>query len=47
MRKRIKANLTKQEKAVLRLRRTMPFGTGTRLFKNKKRELNKKWCRRK
>ena len=45
MRKRIKKNLTPIERAVLRARKSMPYPTGTRIFKNKKKELNKKWCR--
>ncbi len=46
MRKRIKANLTKQEQALLRLRKNVLIPIGTKIFKNKKRELGKKWCRR-
>lgn len=45
MRKRVKKNLTEQERAILRLRKSMPFPTGTKAFKDRKKELNKKWCR--
>ncbi len=47
MRKRTKKKLSKQEEAVLRVRKTMPCPTGTRVFKDRKKELNKKWCRMK
>jgi len=45
MNKRIKKNLTETEKSLFRLRKNMPFPTGTKTFKNKKKDLNKKWCR--
>jgi hypothetical protein len=44
--KKKRKNLTEQEKAYFRLRKKMPCPTGTKVFKNKKKELNKKWCRR-
>jgi len=47
MRKRIRKNLTPIERAVLRVRKSVLIPTGTKIFKNKKRELNRKWCRRK
>ncbi len=43
--KKKKKNLTEQEKAVLRARKTMPCPTGTKVFKDRKKERNKKWCR--
>ena len=45
MNKRTKKNLTETEKSLFRLRKNMPFPTGTKTFKNKKKDLNKKWCR--
>ncbi len=47
MRKRVKKNLSEKEKAVLRIRKKMPCKVGTIAFKDRKKELNKKWCRRK
>jgi len=45
MKKRKKKNLTEQEKAVLRLRKSSPCPTGTKVFRNKKKEQNKRKCR--
>jgi hypothetical protein len=41
-----KKQLSKMEKAILRARKVMPCPTGTKVFKDRKKEQNKKWCRR-
>jgi len=41
-----KKQLSEMEQAVLRLRKSMPCPTGTKVFQDKKKEANKKWCRR-
>jgi hypothetical protein len=46
MNKRTKKKLTETEKALFRLRKKMPFNTKTKVFKDRKKESNKKWCRR-
>jgi len=44
--KKKKKKLSEMEQAVLRLRKTMPCPTGIKVFKDKKKESKKKWCRR-
>jgi len=44
--KKPKKKLSELEKAVLRARRSMPCPTGTKIFRDKKKEANKKRCRR-
>lgn len=43
--KKKKKNMTEQEKALLRLRKSMSCPTGTKVFTDKKKEQNKKKCR--
>ena len=42
--KKKKKNMTEQEKALERLRKSMPCPTGTKVFVDKKKQQNKKKC---